>query len=350
MPSPVQQVRFLTNIAAASPTPTDMLLPVFGGEVLVAYMNHLQFTNKVNHRTIATGVEAKFPATWKVSSDIHQAGELILGSDVATREYSIYLDSRPRVASFEVDDIDEMLAHFDVRSPLSQASGQELAEQVDKNIAKLLIKASRTAGTTPFPGGGIDQNGTAATDTAFTANVLTIATAAAAQAFLNVIERTVIVWDQNNVPTNDRYAVCRPELWYALRRLGTLISGSGYTFGGTNAQAPAMGNKDWDSVNPQINKFMSKDEYLLHLGVQIYRSTFVPGTNTTGLEDSKYAGDYTKTLGIIWQKDAIAHLQKLGIVTETGRDIRAQGDLVIAKTMTGGGTLRPVCAVEVITQ
>lgn len=94
----------------------DMWLPVFGGEVLMAYAERNLFLDKVDYKSITSGNSAKFPATWKIGSEYHEAGAELLGLDVETREYTITLDDRPLVSHFTVDDIDEMMSHFETRS------------------------------------------------------------------------------------------------------------------------------------------------------------------------------------------------------------------------------------------
>lgn len=93
-------LRYGKNTVNATPTVTDLWLPVFGGEVIAAFDEQNLFDKMVTKRTISSGTTAKFPATWKMGSEIHEAGAELLGLQTELREYSISLDDRPVVSHF----------------------------------------------------------------------------------------------------------------------------------------------------------------------------------------------------------------------------------------------------------
>ena len=81
-------LRFLTNeaLATASQSPTNMLLPVFGGEVIAAFEEANQFIPLVNYKQMTSGKDMKFPAIWKIGYEYQEAGTELLGMDVASKE------------------------------------------------------------------------------------------------------------------------------------------------------------------------------------------------------------------------------------------------------------------------
>lgn len=350
-------IRFGSNLANTSPTPSDMWLPVYGGEVLTAFQEYNQFLDKVNYKSIASGTTMKFPATWKIGSEYHEAGTELLGLDVETKEYTITLDDRPLVAHFEVDDIDVAMAHYDVRSELSAEVGRELARQMDRKIAILLILAARTqadSGTNSFPVGGnillgiqtgstlsgyADYNGvTAGTPSSWN-------TENNAAAFIEQIGDVCQKMDENDVPVNDRCAVVNVPLYYALRRLGLPFS-TGTAASNLDKQA-LWGRNDTSAAGPKIQDTQGFQLPIDVLGVPVYCSNHIPSTNiTTG--PAKYQGNFGKTGGVIFQKSAIAVLQMMGVQSEKYRDVRRQSDFMVSKMLMGGGTLRPYCAFEVL--
>lgn len=334
-------IRFGSNFANASPAPSDMWLPVYGGEVLAAFEEYNQFLDKVNYKTMTSGTTMKFPATWKIGSEYHEAGTELLGLDVETKEYSISLDDRPLVAHFEVDDIDVAMSHFDIRGELAAETGRELARQMDRKIAALLINAARTttdSGTNSFPIGGNTYYGAAAD---FDESNWGLEQNGAQ--LVEAIGAICQAMDEKDVPTSDRCAVVNVPLYYALRKLGLpYFSGSVQ-----NLDKQALwGRNDTGAAGPRIQDGQGYNAPIDVLGVPVYCSNHIPSTEiTTG--PSKYRGDFRKTGGVVFQKNAIAVLQLMGIQSEKFRDVRRQSDFMVSKMLMGGGALRPYCAFEI---
>lgn len=343
-------IRFGTNAALSTPTASDMWLPLYGGEVLTAFSEYNQFLDKVNYKTISSGTSMKFPATWKIGSEYHEAGTELLGLDVETKEFSISLDDRPLVAHFEVDDIDVAMSHFDIRNELASETGKELARQLDRKIGALLILAARTAidtGANSFPrcGNAIynGNNTTAMDNTDYSGNGVWNSENDAA-AFIEDIGKISQLMDENDVPTMDRCAIVNVPLYYALRKLGLPYS-TGSASANLDKQA-LWGRNDTGAAGPRIQDSQGYQLPIDVLGIPVYCSNHVPNTNvTTG--PAKYQGNFTKTGGVVFQKSAIAVLQLLGIQSEKFRDVRRQSDFMVSKMLTGGGTLRPYCAFEI---
>lgn len=334
-------IRFGTNVAAATPGPSNLWLPVYGGEVLAAFDTALNFAGKVKMRSIETGTEAKFPVTWKIGSEYHEAGTELLGLDSPLREVSISLDDRPLVSHFELDDIDVAFAHFEYRAEMAAQTGKELAKQLDKRIACLIAKSATDTAATTTSAGFPAVNGTNGIITA----AGTLPTAGVygdgqATALLNELENVAIAFDEKDVPSDQRYVMVKPGMWYALRNLG-VPSGASSVLGGG-----ALNN---NAMFGQPTGAMGYDQSLAHLGFQIYRSVNAPwGTDlSSSALPAKYKFNFTNTQAIIWHPDCCGVVQKIGIATEQERDVRRQSDFMVAKMLTGGGTLRPYCAVLV---
>jgi hypothetical protein len=331
-------IRFGTNsgLAIADQLSSNLWLPVYGGEVLAAFDTTLNFAGKVKMRSIESGTTAKFPVTWKIGSEYHEVGSELLGLDSPMREASISLDDRPLVSHFELDDIDVAMAHFEYRAEMAAQTGKELAKQLDKRIACLIAKAATdstagNAGGTPFPAllgtSGVVTNGS-----------LDEYNDTGATALLNELEALAIAMDNRDIPTDQRYVMVLPGLWYALRNLGVPFAAS------TTYTVTGGGALPQNAYFGQPNGAMGYDQSLTHLGFQIFRSVNAPwGTNVTGVP-AKYTYDFTNVRGLVWHPDCCGVVQKIGISTEMERDVRRQSDFMVAKMLTGGGTLRPYCA------
>lgn len=334
-------IRFGSNLANASPTPSDMWLPVYGGEVITAFQEYNQFLDKVNYKSITSGTTMKFPATWKIGSEYHEAGTELLGLDVETKEYSISLDDRPLVAHFEVDDIDTAMSHFDVRNELAAEVGRELARQMDRKIAALLINAARVSadsGTNSFPIGGKNAvNANADLDETNWGSEQSAGT------FIEVLTAICKQMDKYDIPTTDRCAVVNVDLYYGLRTLGLPY----YSGGIQNASGGSLwGRNDSGSAGPRIQDNQGYQLPIDIMGVPVYCSNHIPNSNiTTG--PAKYQGDFQKTGGVVFHKSAIAVLQMMGVQSEKFRDVRRQSDFMVSKMLMGGGALRPYAAYEI---
>lgn len=335
MSGTTQQIRFMTDQSGAN-TPYDMYLAVFGMEIITAYERARVFADKVRNETIDKGFDLEFPEYWKIGSMRHEAGTMLIGEQVESNKRVISLDKRPLVSSFGVDDIDVMTAHFDVRGEFARQVGIELAQQDDLRTAMLLTLAARDSGNGSHPGGNqITKTNTGGT-----------ATATGAGEILDAIDEQCIYWDENDVPREQRWCAVKWGLWHQLRKLDSVITaqiGSGMT--------PTFGNRDFDPSNPSIIGATSYPEALWYNGAMIVGTNNLPSgqviTAADQFEDN-YVGDYSNTTGLIWQQDAVGHLQKLGLTVETERSVRIGEDFFVGKILTGGGTLRPVAACEIL--
>ena len=346
-------IRFGRDFTQASPTSSDLWLPVYGGEVLAAFEEMTVAKDIVRMMSISSGFSMEFPMVHKMSAERHAAGTELLGTDIDTGKRVITTDDRPLVAHFDLDDVDLAMSHFEMRSEIAKQAGRAIARELDKNVLQLTINASREgadAGTSVFNGGGFNADPTAAlTGAAYTSASLPATATAAwtkdeALELLKALEDIVVAWDQRDVPQEDRYCVVPTDAWHRLRNLGlpaTITSNTdttvGYNpFGGGTLPQGVPGSAD-----------PSRAEALEYLGVSIVRSNFLPNGSNIATGETKYQGDFSKTRAIAIQKQAVGVLTLMGVQTETDRDVRRQSDFFVTKMLYGGGALRPECAVEI---
>lgn len=341
--SVTNSLRFLRNEALASPTTTDMLLPVFGGEVIASFEEANQFLPLVNYKQMTSGKDMKFPAVWKIGSEYHEAGTELLGMDVDTKEYTISLDDRPLVAHFEVDDIDVAMSHFDIRNELAMECGREMARQMDRKIACLLLNAAATgadSGTNSFPTGG-DGYTTYDNSSDFTSSFDTEQDAANLIEAIGDISRAM---DEKDVPVADRACVVKVGLYYALRKLGLPYYNAGVTYPAAGA---VFGNPQYGNTGPNIANAQGYHLPIDVMGVPVIPSNHLPSA-TINTGPSKYhVANGDKVGGVMFQKSAIGVVQLAGITTESERDVRRQSDFFVAKMLMGGGALRPYAAYRI---
>ena len=350
-------IRYTQNAALSSPSVGDLYLPVFGGQVLTRYSEYLGITSMVRRQQIMSGNTAKFPRLGGIGAERHAANTQLLGLSAESTELSISLDDRPLVSHFVIDDVDEMLSHFESRSHWAYECGQALAEAQDQFTLRLLINASRETPTSmyggsssAFPGGGIDGAGTASVGAYSQATAVTAPTSDDVGIFLTQLDAIQIRWDEMRVPFNDRTVCTTVKMWHALRQFGSprtdaqLGQGRVPLFMANNGTYGASANQQqFPSVSPDFQQGIDFN------GMQIYRTNIpVFGQNyATEGDEAKYQGDFTKTIGMAFQADACAVVEKMAITAEMDRQVSYQNDLFVAKMLTGGGALRPECAIEI---
>lgn len=350
-------IRFTANAALASPSVTDLLLDVFGGEVLTRYAEYLGISAMVRKKTITSGNTAVFPRLGGIGARRHAANTQLLGLDAESTELTIGLDDRPLVSDFVIDDIDEMFAHFDVRSAWAFEQGQALAESQDQFALRLIINASRETETTlyggtnsNFPGGGIDGAGTA----------LDISLQAAGArptddqigTFLDGLDQIQERWDQVRVPFNERNVIVEVPHWHGIRQFGSPRSAADLD-AGRHPLFMANDGRFGPAANQQQFAIQSPDfqQSIQYNGMDIWRSNIC--TNVYGVDLSndeqpaRYNGDFTTTRAVAWQSDAVAVVEKMAIKTETDRQVSFQNWLFVSSMLTGGGSLRAEASIEI---
>ena len=345
------------NSALAAATFSDLYLDMYGGEVLTRFNEYLGITASVMQRNIMTGNTARFPRLGGIGAERHARGTRLLGLDAERTELSIGIDERPLVSHFRIDDVDDMLMHFESRSEYAAQSAQALQEAQDRYTARLLVNASRATPTSlyggassSFPGGGIDGNG-AAID-------VDMQNTAGAQPsddqignFLDAIDRVVIRWDNLRVPFEARKAWVDVPFWHGVRQFGSPRSATDLNNGrqplfmtNDGTYGPGGGQEQFGpGAVPDFNTAIDFN------GIFIRRSNLLPnGQNLSNDDEQRYRGDFRQTRAILSQERAVGVVTKMDIQTEAGRMIDYQDFLFVTKMLSGGGTVRAECAVEFI--
>ncbi|MEJ5084943.1 MULTISPECIES: capsid protein [Brucella] len=279
------------------------------GEIMTAFTQTAEFTDKQLVRSIKEGKSASFPVTGRTSgARYHTPGEQVLGSVVKFNERVITIDDLLLTDYFTAN-IDEAMNHFETRSEMTKQMGEELAQAYDRNVAITAVLASRKGPVVDgLPGGG----------KLVKADLLTDSDALAAVHF-----DAAAVFDEKFVPASDRYSFMKPVQYYMLSQNTKVI------------------NKDWDGRGSYADGKVIKIA-----DITLVKTANLPnGKNvTTGL--AKYQGDFTNTAGLIMNKSAVGTVKLLDLAIESEYMVSRQGTLVVAKYAVGHGELRPECALE----
>lgn len=285
-----------------------LFLKQFGGEILTEFEEATAFKSRHFVRQIKNGKSAQFPMIGTVTSSLHTPGNFIDGQQVPHNEMVISVDGL-LVAPIFLAKIDELMNHYDVRGPYATEMGRELAQQYDKNVARIALKAARSTNVLPGrPGGSVVSSATMLTDGA----ELGKAFFASAQLF-----------DEKKIGTSDRNGFFRPAQYYLIAQQKDLI------------------NKDYNGAGS-----ISAGRIQTVAGIDLVKTNNVPSDNvTTGL--TKYRGDFTKTAGVIMNRFAVGTVQLMDIAMESDWEPRRQGTFMLAKMAVGSDVLRPECSIEI---
>jgi hypothetical protein len=300
-------------------------LKLFSGEMFKAYESACIAKGTVQNRTLTNGKSMQFIFTGRMTADYHTPGTPILGSgDPPVAEKTIVMDDL-LISSAFLYDLDETLAHYSLRSEISKKIGHALAEAYDKKTFRTIALAAReahpiTAAPGPEPGGSIIKLGAG--------------NAYNAQAIVDGFFEAASILDEKNVPREGRSAVLSPRQYYAL----------------VSQVDSNILNRDYGNTQGNLNSGQGLYEIA---GISIKRSNnlpFMAGTvASVDGENNNYAGDFSASCGLIYQKDCAGVVTGIGpTVQTTGSDVKTmyQGDIIVGRLAMGVGTLNPAAAIE----
>jgi len=312
-----------------------LFLKLFAGEILTSFEERNIFMPLHRNRTISNGKSAQFPLTGIASAKYHTAGEMIEADTIKHGERVVTVDDLLISSSF-IARIDEAMNHYDVRSIYTKEMGYALSNVADKNISRIVAKATTIVDATTAAA----QFGDDFDDETYTANV-TIGTLTAdaldggkiAAAIHAVLEE----FDKKDV-TGEKVCVLPPAQYYALFGADSSVNNLAYM----NRDVGGSGSLATGTV-PMIG------------GVKILMSNHIPQTDEsttsatpvplTSSRASAYKADFSAVRGLIFTQDAAATVKLLDLGVESEYQIERQGTLMVAKYAMGHNILRPACAI-----
>ena len=355
------------NGAASTTTARRALyLKLFSGEMFKGFQRNTIARDLVMKRTLKNGKSLQFIFTGRTTAEYHTPGNSILGnSDGAppVAEKTITCDDL-LISSAFVYELDETLAHYDLRGEISKKIGYALAEKYDRKIFRSITKASRQASPitkTNFvePGGTQVRVGT-------TANA---SDAYSSTALVNAFYDAAAALDEKGVSNDGRVGVLNPRQYYELIQ--------------------AVGSSGLINRDEQGDALQSGNGIIEIAGIKIYKSMNIPffgrfgtkyGTGSAtnpGVTDPGNTGSFTEvemvdetagsgavktvnnygngdsnfenSCGLIFQKEAAGVVEAIGPqVQVTSGDISVvyQGDVILGRLAMGADSLNPAASVE----
>tara|TARA_B110000285_G_scaffold182973_1_gene206948 strand:- start:2066 stop:3052 length:987 start_codon:yes stop_codon:yes gene_type:complete len=301
---------------------TALYLKLYAGEVLTAFEQASITMDKHVIRSISQGVSVQFPLIWKTSGAeyayINSAANTgttareLVGNAVNKNEKLVNVDGL-LLNSFFVNNLDEAMSHFDVRSIYAKEAGIELGTQWDKNVLQEGLLGARSAALVTGGNGG-----TVLTNAAYSTSGVTLGSG-----LFDAAEQL----DENNVPEDDRFMYVRPAQYYLMAETTDLI------------------NRDWGGAGNY-----SQGDLLRVAGINIVKTNNLPITDvvsTNGI--TTHDGNFSTTKALIMSKSSVATVKLLNLAVETEYAIKNQGWWIVAKYAMGHGFLRPEACIELKT-
>ena len=349
-----------------------LYLKLFSGEMFKGFQHNTIARDLVTRRTLKNGRSLQFIYTGRTKSEFHIPGQSILGNDEKSppvAEKTIECDDL-LISSAFVYELDETLAHYDLRGEISRKIGYALAENYDRRIFRAITKAARQASPVTMsnfvePGGSMLKVGAdTSTDKkdAYDSGKL-----------VNAFYDAAAILDEKGVSGDGRVAVLNPRQYYALIQD---VNGNGLINRDVQGTALQSGNgiieiagirifksmnipffgKYGTSADPNRTGYDSKDNFGSFVGATMedMEQAANGGTPAGGQKTTNNYGTATKfanSCGLIFQKEAAGVVEAIGPqVQVTNGDISVvyQGDVILGRLAMGADFLNPACAVELI--
>jgi len=343
-----------------------LYLKIFSGEMFKGFQRNTIARDLVQKRTLTSGKSMQFIYTGRTTAEYHVPGQSILGNDQKAppvAEKTVTIDDL-LISSAFVYELDETLAHYDLRGEISKKIGYALAEKYDRLIFRAIAKGARQASPVSMsnfvePGGTqiqVKGAGSAAKADAYNTGGLIDAFYDAAAAL-----------DEKGVSQDGRVAVLNPRQYYALIQN---VETNGLINRNERGDALQSGNGIIEIAGIQIFKSMNIP-FLGNYGTKYGTTGGTTDANVAdpgntgdfvevGLEDGRasvsginnnygQASNFANSCGLIFQREAAAVVEAVGPqVQVTSGDVSVvyQGDVILGRLAMGADFLNPAASVE----
>ncbi len=347
----------------------DLYLKLFSGELFKGFQHESIARDLVTKRTLKNGKSLQFIYTGRTKAEYHIPGQAILGNtDNAppVAEKTVTVDDL-LISSAFVYELDETLAHYELRGEISRKIGYALAQTYDRKIFRSIVRGARAASpvsATNFvePGGSQIRVGTTAqANNAYDSEKLVDAFYDAAAAL-----------DEKGISGEGRVAVLNPRQYYTLIQnvstnglINRDVQGTALQSGGGIMEI--AGIKIYKSMNiPFFGRFgtqlggtagagdvgeTSPGNLGTFVGEDMADDNAVSGTDYGSRNDYGADEKFANSCGLIFQREGAAVVEAIGPqVQVTSGDISVvyQGDVILGRLAMGSDYLNPAACVELV--
>ena len=346
-----------------------LYLKLFSGEMFKGFQNNAIARGLVTKRTLKNGKSLQFIYTGRTTAEYHTPGKPILGnSDGAppVAEKTITCDDL-LISSAFVYELDETLAHYELRGEISKKIGYALAEKYDRLIFRQIAKGARQA--SPISKANFVEPG--GTQIQLTRSGVTNATAAYdSECLINGFYDAAAALDEKGISTEGRVGVLNPRQYYELIQA---VGSSGLVNRDEQGDTLQKGNGIIEIAGIKIYKSMNIPFFGNYGTIYGSAGATNPGVTSPGnvgsfigsntaLEDGRASvtginnnygndSDFANSCGLIFQKEAAGVVEAIGPqVQVTSGDVSVvyQGDVILGRLAMGADFLNPAACVELL--
>ena len=342
-----------------------LYLKLFSGEMFKGFQRNTIARDLVMKRTLSNGKSLQFIYTGRTKAEYHTPGNSILGnSDGAppVAEKTITCDDL-LISSAFVYELDETLAHYDLRGEISKKIGYALAEKYDRLIFRQIAKGARVA--SPITKSGFVEPGGTQIRVGTNAQA---SDAYVPASLINAFYDAAAALDEKGVSTEGRVAVLNPRQYYELIQN---VGSSGLINRDESGDALQSGNGIIEIAGIKIFKSMNIPFFGSYGTKYGSASATNPGVTSPGnvgsfvgetAEDARASvtgingnygnsSDFANSCGLIFQKEGAGVVEAIGPqVQVTSGDVSVvyQGDVILGRLAMGADFLNPAACVELV--
>ena len=342
-----------------------LYLKLFSGEMFKGFEHNAIARDLVMKRTLKNGKSLQFIYTGHTTAEFHVPGRSILGnSDGAppVAEKTITVDDL-LISSAFVYELDETLAHYELRGEISKKIGYALAQKYDRLVFRSIARGARAASPITKsnfvePGGTQIRVGTNNSG----------ADAYVSASLINAFYDAAAALDEKGVSTEGRVGVLNPRQYYELIQA---VGSNGLVNRDVQGTALQSGNGIIEIAGIKIYKAMNIPFFSTYGTKYGSASATNPGITSPGnvgsfigegAEDGRASvtginnnygntSDFANSCGLIFQKEGAGVVEAIGPqVQVTSGDVSVvyQGDVILGRLAMGADFLNPAACVELI--
>ena len=342
-----------------------LYLQLFSGEMFKGFQHNAIARDLVMRRTLKNGKSLQFIYTGHTTAEFHTPGNSILGnSDGAppVAEKTITVDDL-LISSAFVYELDETLAHYELRGEISKKIGYALAQKYDRLTFRAIARGARAASPITKanfvePGGTQIRVGTnnQASDAYVSASLI------------NAFYDAAAALDEKGVSTEGRVGVLNPRQYYELIQA---VGSNGLVNRDEQGDSLQKGNGIIEIAGIKIYKSMNIPFFSSYGTKFGSASATNPGVTSPGnigsfvgeaVEDAandvtginnEYGEEteFANSSGLIIQREGAGVVEAIGPqVQVTSGDVSVvyQGDVILGRLAMGADYLNPAACVELV--
>ena len=288
-------------------------LKLFTGEVIKHFDEMNLALGLVKRRSITGGKSAQFMLTGKADEaniSTHTAGEDVVPVALAANERIISIGGREVYAQF-IDDLEDLIAQFEVRGEMAKQAGEVLATKIDKQVFLGIYDLLADAGLAGQPTAGQIIN-TALTGTTAEAH---------GDAMVSSIYAASTALNSKNVPMMGRVVVTNPAMYNNVILSQKAVNG------------------DWTNGNGGIDT----GRVFQIGGMPLMWTNHLPAVTT----EAGYGTVATNLEAMVFVPEVYGVVTAMDIQAEANYIPEKLGDLLVAYYALGHGPLNPTGLVTI---